>query len=136
MEKLVASGTSVLLTTQYLEEAERLAHRVAVLSRGRVVTSGTAAQLKARLGVRTAQLRVRDAADLPLVTAALRAAGLSATEDLPEVTVSTPVDSYGDLAQVVRAVESVETSVAEVSLSEPSLNDVYLALAQDQVPSA
>src|SRR5208282_1719263 len=63
---LVAEGTTVLLTTQYLDEADRLASEIAVIDRGRVIATGTAAELKAKIGRQTLDVRPADPADLPL----------------------------------------------------------------------
>ncbi|MEZ7154944.1 ATP-binding cassette domain-containing protein [Streptomyces sp. MAD19A] len=129
VESLVADGTTVLLTTQYLEEAERLAHQVVVLSEGTVVAAGTPAELKARVGERRAHLSVTRRGDATEVAAALRRSGLSAVETAQEGTVSVPVAEFTDFVQVVHAVEDAEVPVVGLSLSEPSLDDVYLSLA-------
>lgn len=129
VEQLVGEGTTVLLTTQYLEEAERLAHRVAVLAEGSVVAAGTPAELKARVGERTAHLTVTRREDVQAVAAALREAGLATAETPQEGTVSVPVAAFTDFAQVVRAVDDSGVPVSGLTLSEPSLDDVYLSLA-------
>jgi ABC-2 type transport system ATP-binding protein len=129
VEALVADGTTVLLTTQYLEEAERLADSVAVLSEGTVVASGTPTELKARVGERTAHLSVTRREDVSRAATALRRAGLPAVENPGEGTVSVPVAAFADFAHVVRAVDEGGVAVTGLTLSEPSLDDVYLSLA-------
>ncbi|MGW2046471.1 ATP-binding cassette domain-containing protein [Streptomyces sp. NPDC001858] len=136
VEALVAEGTTVLLTTQYLEEAERLADTVAVLSEGVVVAAGTPAELKSRVGERRAHLSVTRRADAAKVAEALRRYGLTAVETPEEGTVSVPVTGFGDFAQVVRAVEEAAVLVSGLTLSEPSLDDVYLSLATKAADSA
>jgi ABC-2 type transport system ATP-binding protein len=137
---LVSGGTTVLLTTQYLDEADRLADRITVLAQGRVVASGTAAELKAQVGRRTVAATFADVADLPAATAALLTAGLSPVSDAERRLVTAAVTSSRDLAVVVRALDDAGLEAGELALTEPTLDDVYLALAHpvspDAVPSA
>ncbi len=126
---LVREGTTVLLTTQYLDEADRLADRITVLSQGRVVASGTSAELKAQVGRRTVTATFADAADLPAATAALRTAGLSPITDTERRLVAAPVAGSRELAVVVRALDDAGLETGELALTEPTLDDVYLALA-------
>jgi ABC-2 type transport system ATP-binding protein len=133
---LVSEGTTVLLTTQYLDEADRLADRITVLSQGRVVASGTAAELKAQVGRRTVAATFTDAADLPAATAALLTAGLSPVADTERRLVTAPVTSSRDLAVVVRALDDAGLEAGELALTEPTLDDVYLALAHPASPTA
>jgi ABC-2 type transport system ATP-binding protein len=135
VELLVADGTTVLLTTQYLEEAERLAHQVAVLSEGKVVASDTPAELKARVGERRAHLSVTRRGDATEVAAALRRSGLSAVEAPQDGAVSVPVTDFTDFVHVVRAIEEAAVHVTGLSLTEPSLDDVYLSLASKSTVS-
>src|ERR1035441_8552079 len=75
IEELVASGTTVLLTTQYMEEAERLAHQIVVIDTGRVIAQGTALQLKDQMGGHTLEVRVHDVVNLPRAVALLASLG-------------------------------------------------------------
>ncbi|MEU5092036.1 ATP-binding cassette domain-containing protein [Streptomyces sp. NPDC021356] len=136
VEALVADGTTVLLTTQYLEEAERLADTVAVLSEGSVVAAGTPSELKSRVGERRAHLSTTRRGDAVKVAGALRRAGFAAVQTPREGAVSVPVADFDDFAQVVRAVEVAEVPVTGLTLSEPSLDDVYLSLAAGPVATA
>jgi len=129
VEELVGDGTTVLLTTQYLDEADRLADEVAVLSGGRVVASGTAEELKARVGQRTVTTALADPADAQAALAALRGAGLAPVHDAERGAVSAPVTASRELAVVVRALDEAGVEVGDLGLSEPTLDDVYLALA-------
>jgi ABC-2 type transport system ATP-binding protein len=129
VEELVGDGTTVLLTTQYLEEADRLADSITVLSAGRVVASGTAAELKAQVGQRTVTVTLSRPDDADRAVAALRQAGLHPVHDAERHAVTTPVTASTDLAVVVRALDDASVDVAGLGLAEPTLDDVYLALA-------
>jgi len=132
VRELVTEGTTVLLTTQYLDEADQLADRVAVVNGGRVVTEGTPDELKSRLGQDTLDVVVRHAADLD------RAATVVAT-----VTTAPPaVDpqarriragasgSDGALVAVVRELDRAGVAVEDVALRRPTLDDVFLRLTE------
>ncbi|MEU4739752.1 ATP-binding cassette domain-containing protein [Actinosynnema sp. NPDC023658] len=128
VEGLVTDGTTVLLTTQYLDEADRLADSITVLAQGRVVAAGTSAELKAQVGRRTVTVTLADASDIPKATGALERAGLQpvAARD----TLTAPVTSSREIATVVRALDDVGLEATELALGEPTLDDVYLTLAQ------
>ncbi|MQA26384.1 MAG: ATP-binding cassette domain-containing protein [Micromonosporaceae bacterium] len=128
VEKLVDDGTTVLLTTQYLEEADRLADSITVLSNGQVVAAGTAAELKADIGQRTVAITLAEAAAAPEALAALRRAGFSPIHDEGRRAMTIPVDAANALAAVVRALDDANAEVAELALHEPTLDDVYLTL--------
>jgi ABC-2 type transport system ATP-binding protein len=128
VERLVDDGSTVLLTTQYLEEADRLADSVTVLSKGRVVAAGTATELKANVGQRTVALTVTDAAAVPAALTTLRAAGFDPIHEAPHRSITIPVEAANALAAVVRALDSAGAEVAELTLHEPTLDDVYLTL--------
>lgn len=133
VENLVDDGTTVLLTTQYLDEADRLADVITVLADGRVVAAGTAAELKARVGRRAVHVTLAAAADAPAAMGTLEKAGLQPVHDKPNNAVSASVRASTDLAVVVRALDEVGIEVAELALTEPSLDDVYLALAKNKI---
>jgi ABC-2 type transport system ATP-binding protein len=129
VESLVGDGTTVLLTTQYLDEADRLADSITVLSQGKVVASGTATELKAQVGKRTVVVTLSDPGDASSAVAALERAGLQPVVDEERHAVITPVDRSAELAVVVRALDQDSIEVAELALTEPTLDDVYLTLA-------
>ncbi|MFD2467950.1 ATP-binding cassette domain-containing protein [Amycolatopsis silviterrae] len=127
VEGLVEQGTTVLLTTQYLDEADRLADTIAVMSAGRVVESGTASALKARVGQRSVHVRLSVAAQTDPACAALRRAGLQPAAAEPGAVVA-PADSARELAAVIRALDEAGIEVDDIGLREPTLDDVYLTL--------
>ncbi|MFJ8661900.1 ATP-binding cassette domain-containing protein [Streptomyces sp. NPDC093795] len=125
----VAEGTTVLLTTQYLEEAEQLADRVIVLGQGRTIADGTVTELKARLGGSSVRAQLADPARTDAAVQALGRAGLDSRPGEPDGTVVVPVRASAALAEVVRALDEAGVGITEISLTEPTLDDVYLALA-------
>ncbi|MEU8551277.1 ATP-binding cassette domain-containing protein [Streptomyces roseoverticillatus] len=129
VEDLVAGGTTVLLTTQYLDEADRLADSITVLSAGAVIASGTAAELKARVGKCTVTVTPDSAAGPAVACAALLQAGLEPVPDRENGTVAVAVEASKDVAQVIRALDRAGVGATALSFREPSLDDVYLALA-------
>ncbi|UJW29862.1 ATP-binding cassette domain-containing protein [Saccharothrix sp. AJ9571] len=130
VEQLVDEGTTVLLTTQYLDEADRLADLITVLGAGRVIASGTAEELKAEVGSRSIRITLAGHSDALLVVAALSQAGFQpSTDELPQ-TVTVPAGSSTDLAAVIRAIDGVGVEFGALSLAEPTLDDVYLSLTR------
>ena len=123
---LVAGGTTVLLSTQYLEEADQLADAITVLSHGRVIAAGTAAELKTRVGRRTVSATLALATDIGPALDTLRRAGLDPLQ--AGRTLTAPVDSSRALAVVVRALDEAGIEADELGLHEPTLDDVYLTL--------
>jgi ABC-2 type transport system ATP-binding protein len=123
---LVAGGTTVLLTTQYLDEADRLADTITVLSQGQVVAAGTTAELKSRVGRRTVSATLAVAADIGPALDTLRRAGLDPLQS--GRTLTAPVESSRALAVVVRALDDAGIEADELGLHEPTLDDVYLTL--------
>ncbi|SFS81683.1 ATP-binding cassette domain-containing protein [Saccharopolyspora flava] len=127
VENLVADGTTVLLTTQYLDEADRLADSITVLSAGKIVATGTAEQLKAQVGQRTVNATLTDPARTTDALQALRTAGFDPVHDGARLTI--PVGASRQLADVVRALDDSGLDIGDLGLGEPTLDDVYLALA-------
>jgi oleandomycin transport system ATP-binding protein len=124
---LVADGVTVLLTTQYLEEADVLADDIAVVDQGRVIATGTPAQLKARTGAQPLVVRPADPADLPIVTAiVLDLTGVEPVVEAGSVTAS--VTDPALLPAVVRRLDDAEVVVGELALRDASLDEVFLSL--------
>jgi ABC-2 type transport system ATP-binding protein len=127
---LVADGTDVLLTTQYLEEADQLARHVVIVDHGHVIAAGTPDQLKTMAGRDVLAVRARAAGDLPAVEEILRSVAAEApTVDLDTSTATAGADSGADqLATVVRLLAEREIAVEDIGLRRPSLDEVFLTL--------
>ncbi|MFJ8582917.1 ATP-binding cassette domain-containing protein [Micromonospora sp. NPDC093277] len=126
---LVRQGTTVLLTTQYLDEADRLADRLAVVDRGRIIAAGTPAQLKASVGAGTLQVQVlepdRQAEAARLLTGSLGVAVQTGTDDgLLSARVDDPARASAAFADLIRAGIHLTT----FALGQPSLDEAFLAL--------
>jgi len=130
VRELVADGTTVLLTTQYLEEADQLADRIAVIDHGRVVAEGTPEQLKADLAATRLVVRLASTEDSRLAGERLAGIGSEPPEaDLPGATVTLTVDDGpAALSEVVRRLDAAGLSLRGLSLAEPSLDEVFLSL--------
>lgn len=127
IEALVADGTDVLLTTQYLEEADRLAGRIAIIDHGAVVAQGTADELKDRAGRDVIEVRLRDAADRSRAIAAI-GSDAAANDEHPD-RLSLPVSGGADDAvAAIRKLDDAGLRLADISLRRPTLDDVFLAL--------
>ena len=126
---LVAEGTTVLLTTQYLDEADQLADRIAIIDHGRVIAEGTPGALKARLGAGTLHVRVHDPARR-VAAADVLARVLGDAVDLGSdpATVSAPGVDAERVAVALAELALAGVAVAELSLGQPSLDEVFLAL--------
>jgi ABC-2 type transport system ATP-binding protein len=130
IEDLVRDGTTVLLTTQYLEETDRLAHRISVLDGGRVIAEGTPGELKARVGGGRLSVEVAREWDTARAAGVLsRIAGAEVAVDPGAREVSAPVRAGAVLlADVVRAWDEIGVTAVDVALHRPSLDDVFLTL--------
>jgi ABC-2 type transport system ATP-binding protein len=136
IEGRVAAGTTVLLTTQYLDEADRLADWIVVVDHGTVIAEGTSDQLKAQIGGERLDVVLEDPADAERAVSAL--AGMCI--DNPTVTdhtVSAPVSRHkGMIAEAVRRLDDADVGIDDISLHRPTLDDVFISLtghaAEDQ----
>jgi oleandomycin transport system ATP-binding protein len=125
---VVAAGTTVLLTTQYLDEADELANHIAVIDHGEVVASGTPAELKARTGTQTLAVRAFDQSLTPrVVTAVADITGVRPDVDSTSL-VMAAVSDPGMAAALVRRLDDEGITAAELTLRLPSLDEVFLTL--------
>ena len=128
IESLVADGTSVLLTTQYLEEADRLARKIVVIDKGVVAAEGTPAELKATLGETTVSLRLRTADDAAAASTHLAEFGATRAVADPFV-VSVPLRGGAKtIRDVLNRLDAAGIDVGRLDLLEPTLDDVFLNL--------
>jgi ABC-2 type transport system ATP-binding protein len=126
---LVAAGTDVLLTTQYLEEADRLAADIVIIDHGTVVAAGTPDELKRRAGRDVVDVRVHDVHDLPAVADALDRIGGDPVVDADGRRVSVGVGSGPDrLVDAVRLLDAAGVTVDDIALRRPTLDEVFLSL--------
>jgi ABC-2 type transport system ATP-binding protein len=126
--ELVADGTTVLLTTQYLEEADRLADRIVVVDRGRIIAEGTATQLKASLGFTVVEIRVADPADAQRAAARLqRIARTDVLDGRRTLAVKVP-DKGPAVQEVIRLLDAEAIVPESLAIREPTLDDVFLQL--------
>jgi ABC-2 type transport system ATP-binding protein len=136
IRRLVENGSTVLLTTQYLDEADQLADRIAVIDRGKVVAEGTPNQLKASVGLASLQLRLTNKKDVASAQQVIRAV-LNADSQLPEpTTITAPMADPDNVADLLVALRRQNITLSEVSVQKPTLDEVFLTLtghtAQDQ----
>jgi oleandomycin transport system ATP-binding protein len=124
---LTATGVTVLLTTQYLEEADQLASEIAVIDHGTVIATGTPEELKSRTGALTLAVRPSRPADVPAVTAVV-AAITRAEPAVSNTTVTAPVSDERLMPAVVRRLDDEGIGVAELILRGSSLDEVFLSL--------
>jgi ABC-2 type transport system ATP-binding protein len=126
---LVAEGTTVLLTTQYLDEADELADRIAIIDHGTVIAEGTPSQLKARLGGGTLHIRLHDSSQRPAALRVLASVlGLSVQTVGDPAALSVADADPGQAGAALTELARAGVTVAEFALGQPSLDEVFLAL--------
>ncbi|WP_086667861.1 ATP-binding cassette domain-containing protein [Lentzea kentuckyensis] len=129
VRKLVANGVTVLLTTQYLEEADQLADTITVFDHGRVVAEGRPDELKRRVGGQTLQVRPTSARDIDVVHRILGdLTGVRPTRDDDTGLLTAPVNDPVLLSTLVRKLDEAGITADELALRLPSLDEVFLAL--------
>ncbi len=129
IRELVATGSTVLLTTQYLDEADQLADRIAVIDRGRVVAEGTADDLKASVGTASLQLRLVDPADLAVAEARIRSAiGVQPVSSAERGWLTVPLQDPERVTDLLVDLRDAGISLAEFGVQKPTLDEVFLAI--------
>jgi daunorubicin resistance ABC transporter ATP-binding subunit len=130
IRNLVADGTDVLLTTQYLEEADQLARDVVIVDHGHVIAAGTPDELKDRAGRDVIEVRPRAAGDLPAIEQLLGSVGCELPRtDLDNQRAFVGVDGGADqLAAVVRLLDERSIAIDDIGLRRPTLDEVFLTL--------
>ncbi|WP_172650569.1 ATP-binding cassette domain-containing protein [Rhodococcus opacus] len=126
---LVAGGTTVLLTTQYLDEADQLADRVAVIDHGKVIAEGTTGELKASVGSGALHVRVTDIATRPAAAALLRdVLDVPIVEEADPAALTARIDDPARVSRALPALDDAGIAVSTFALGQPSLDEVFLSL--------
>ena len=143
VRRIAAAGTTVLLTTQYLEEADQLAEQIAIIDQGRIVAQGTATQLKARVGSGALHLRLLDGGQRALAQEILtRALGAAVHLEADPLALSAllgtpadPTDANRQVGQALVRLAEAGVAVADFALGQPSLDEVFLTLTGSHTAS-
>lgn len=129
IRRLVAGGSTVLLTTQYLDEADQLADRIAVIDKGKVVAEGTSEELKSSVGTAALQLRLANAADIPAARELIRTTlGVESAVSPEASRLSAPMQHADLVTDLLVALRRDGIPVAEISVQQPTLDEVFLTL--------
>ncbi|UOE45803.1 ATP-binding cassette domain-containing protein [Agromyces larvae] len=129
IRELVATGSTVVLTTQYLDEADQLADRIAVIDRGRVVAEGTADELKASVGTSALQLRLADPADHDDALRAIeQVLGVRGTLSPEAARITAPMADPDRVADLLITLREAGIHLAEMSVQKPTLDEVFLTI--------
>ncbi|HEV7762124.1 MAG TPA: ATP-binding cassette domain-containing protein [Acidimicrobiales bacterium] len=138
IRQLVALGTDVLLTTQYLDEADHLAQRVVIIDKGRVIADGTPDELKSRAGQDLVEVHAHRRDDLSRLATALEQLGEAAPR-IDEITgrVTVPVDDgRAAIARTVRVLDQLDVEVDDIGVRRPTLDEVFLTLTGSSIADA
>jgi oleandomycin transport system ATP-binding protein len=139
VQRMVADGATVLLTTQYMEEAEQLANELTVIDRGRIIAGGKVAELKAKVGGRTLRIRPSEPAAAAGMADAIASAGLDGVAGAridEDGLVSVPILSDDQLTAVVGVLGSRGYGIAHIDTHLPSLDEVFLAITGQKSSAA
>jgi ABC-2 type transport system ATP-binding protein len=129
IRRLVDAGTTLLLTTQYLEEADELADTIAVIDTGKIIARGTADELKATIGGERIEVVVRGDAAVDLACATLSRGATDLTVDRPTRRITLPAErGASQLVSVIRDLDEADVVIEDIALRRPTLDEVFLAL--------
>jgi ABC-2 type transport system ATP-binding protein len=131
IEELVKEGTTLLLTTQYLDEADRLSDRIAVIDDGLVIAEGTSDELKSRVGGDVVEIRITDRSRVGTATGALfglGSGGAQVEKEAARITIPAGQDGATVVTETVRRLDAAGIQISDVALRRPTLDDVFLAL--------
>ncbi len=128
IRELVADGATLLLTTQYLEEADRLADDIVVIDRGRAIAQGTADQLKAQIGGERIEAVVAERRDVERVQQVLAGVALGEVQTDERSVTAAVSDGARSLRRVLDELDQADITVLDIGLRRPTLDDVFLSL--------
>ena len=130
IEDLISEGTTVLLTTQYLEEADQLANRIVVLDHGNVIAKGTSNELKSQVGGDRIEIVVESVGDVSNAAGLIQEFGSAPaiTEDLTKTILLPVAGGSTAIVNIVRKLDENKISIADIALRRPTLDDVFLSL--------
>jgi ABC-2 type transport system ATP-binding protein len=136
IREVSAAGTTVLLTTQYLDEADKLASRISVMNHGRVIAEGSPDELKRKTAPDLVELTVADATRLTEAAAALeRVTGSAVTVDQDNRTATAIAAGAASLVEALRALDGAGIALDDLSLRRPTLDEVFLTLTDPTTPT-
>ena len=136
IRQLVASGSTILLTTQYLDEADQLANRIVVIDHGRVIAEGTPHELKTAIGAATLHIRLANGKDSAEAMRIIQTVLMVKASTPEPALISAPIADPERVTDILLALRETDIHLAGVSVEEPTLDEVFLAVTDDTKQSA